>query len=180
MRRYLATLAILGLLIASIGVSPAAAKPKAVYILEPIPAAELAAQRASIAKQRAAATSITAMAVVASCSQGQTTAYEHTNFAGDWLTNCYSTQVPSHYNVPHSGAGYCSAIFQDGHDDWNDCISSAKNFGGTSNKAVCYYTNANYGQSEVTIPPGWQVSWPYPGTFADSISSQRWGGQGAC
>ena len=97
-------------------------------------------------------------------------AYEN-NGGGDGLSVCVGANLPSLWNVAHVQAGYCNAIYQDGHDDWNDCISSIYNY---SDHRVCAYTDVNYSGSRVVVPAWTAYNWVWPNTFADSISSIKW------
>lgn len=93
------------------------------------------------------------------------------NGGGDGISVCVGVNLPNLYNVAHTQAGFCNAVFQDGHDDWNDCISSIYNY---SDHRVCAYVNANYGGARVIIYPWTSANWLWPNQFADTISSIKW------
>ena len=98
-------------------------------------------------------------------------AWENSGGTGDGISVCVGTNLSNLWNVGHTQAGYCNAVYEDAHDDWNDCISSIYNY---SDHRVCAYVDANYGGSRYVIAPWTAVGWLWPNTFADSISSIKW------
>lgn len=108
-----------------------------------------------------------------SCSQDAYNVWEDSNFTGDGLHVCYPSNLPNLASMTHTQPGLCSATFK-ARDDWDDCLSSAKNLVGNESHRVCFYTGANYTGSRYVLPSNGQASWLWPDTFADSISSIRW------
>jgi len=115
------------------------------------------------------------------CLSGRVELYENTGpSGGDGIAVCYSTAISNLYNLAHTQSGWCNAVVQDAHDDWNDCISKIV-ITSLSGKHFCAWTNANYTGSRFVKQPGTGYSeFFWPSTFADSISSINWEGQTGC
>ena len=112
---------------------------------------------------------------ILSCSEAYVDVFEDVNDGGDGLRICFGANQANLANLAHTPAGQCAAAAPKLQDDWNDCISSARFQEGSLNTSVCFFTGANYAGSKYKLNDDNQgVSW-YFGTFADSITSIKFG-----
>ena len=113
-------------------------------------------------------------AEVASCSQSSYTIWENVSYNGDGLHVCYPVNLPDLFNVTHVQSGLCNAPVNV-NDSWDNCINSAINYGGGSERHdICFFTARNYGGNGYRLHPGYGVQWSTGNLFSDTISSIGW------
>ena len=92
---------------------------------------------------------------IESCSQGAYDVWEYANYAGDGLHVCYPVNFANLALDLHLQAGLCFTFAgTKTHDDWDNCLSSGWNRGGSETHYVCFYTGTNFTGQWIFLVPG--------------------------